>query len=335
MFLMRFTERAYTNYTEEDVLRSPNKAVRVTFSNSHFDPAVASRQYNESLDEWEYVEELGFEGMMLNEHHNTPTSLGAAMNLEAAILARITRKPKIVLMGNPLPIHDNPLRLAEELAEIDMISGGRLVSGFVRGGGTETWSTNANPVHNRERFEEAHDLIIKAWTTPGPFRWEGKHYHFRVVNPFQVPLQKPHPPVWIPGSGSAETVIWCAERRYPYFYLGIVPDSFGQMQQIYTEEAASEFGYEAGPEHFRIYAPNPRAGHRRKGVQGGARVPGGAGRRRARPHAEGVFLPARLQPTHHARVGIRRRSVGAGKSRPAQRPLPHRPHHRRSLSGND
>ena len=233
MFLMRFTERAYTNYTEEDVLRSLNKAVRVTFSNSHFDPAVASRQYNESLDEWEYVEELGFEGMMLNEHHNTPTSLGAAMNLEAAILSRITKKPKIVLMGNPLPIHDNPLRLAEELAEIDMISGGRLVSGFVRGGGTETWATNANPVHNRERFEEAHDLILKAWTTPGPFRWEGKHYHFRVVNPFQVPLQKPHPPVWIPGSGSAETVVWCAERHYPYFYLGIVPDSFGQMQQIY------------------------------------------------------------------------------------------------------
>ena len=78
------------------------------------------------MDEWEFVEELGFEGMMLNQHHNTPTSLGAAMNLEAAILARITKKPKIVLMGNPLPIHNNPLRLAEELAEIDMISRGRL-----------------------------------------------------------------------------------------------------------------------------------------------------------------------------------------------------------------
>ena len=74
LFLMRFTERAYTNYTGEDVLRSPNQAVRVTFSNSHFDPSVASRQYNESLDEWQFVEELGFEGMMLNEHHNTPTS---------------------------------------------------------------------------------------------------------------------------------------------------------------------------------------------------------------------------------------------------------------------
>ena len=254
MFLMRFTERAYTNYTEEDVRNSPNSSVRVTFSNSHFDPRVASRQYNEYLDEWEYCEEIGFEGLMLNEHHSTPTSLGAAMNLEAAILARITKRPKIVLMGNPLPIHDNPLRLAEELAEIDLISGGRLVSGFVRGGGTETWATNANPVHNRERFEEAHDLIIKAWTTPGPFRWEGKHYHFRQANPFQVPLQKPHPPIWIPGSGSAETVVWCAERHYPYFYLGIFPDTFGTMQEIYRD-AARDNGYEAGPEHFGYMLP--------------------------------------------------------------------------------
>jgi alkanesulfonate monooxygenase SsuD/methylene tetrahydromethanopterin reductase-like flavin-dependent oxidoreductase (luciferase family) len=254
MFIMRFTERAYTNYTEEDVRNSPNGAHRVTFSNSHFDPAVASKQYNYYLDEYEYCEEIGFDGLMLNEHHSTPTSLGAAMNLEAAILARITKKAKIVLMGNPLPIHDNPLRLAEELVEIDCISEGRLVSGFVRGGGTESWATNASPVHNRERFEEAHDLIIKAWTTPGPFRWEGKHYHFRAVNPFQLPLQKPHPPVWIPGSGSSETVDWCAEHHYPYFYLGIVPSTFHYMQEIYAE-AARRYGYEAGPQHFGYMLP--------------------------------------------------------------------------------
>ena len=254
MFLMRFTERAYTNYTPEDVEQSLNRALRVTFSNSHFDPQLASTLYNDYLDEWEYCDEIGFDGLMLNEHHNTPTSLGAAMNLEAAILARITKRPKIVLLGNPLPIHDNPLRLSEELAEIDVISGGRLVSGFVRGGGTETWATNANPVHNRERFEEAHDLIIKSWTTPGPFRWEGKHYHFRVVNPFQVPLQKPHPPVWIPGSGSNDTVEWCAERRYPYIYLGLFPDAFLTMQEVY-KDVARKNGYEAGPEHFGYMLP--------------------------------------------------------------------------------
>lgn len=249
MFLMRFTERAYVNYTPEDVRNSPNSAVRLTFSNSHFDPQVGADLYNEHLDEYEYSEEMGFDGLMLNEHHNTPTCLGATMNLEAAILARITKKPKIVLLGNPLPIFDNPIRLAEELAEIDMISHGRLVSGFVRGTGVESLATNTNPLFNRERFEEAHDLVIKTWTTPGPFRWEGKHFHFRVVNPFQVPLQKPHPPVWIPGTGSPETLVWCAERHYPYLFLETDHQGTQDMMNIYAETAQAN-GYRPGPEHF-------------------------------------------------------------------------------------
>ena len=249
MFLMRFTERAYVDYTREDVLNSPNQAVRLTFSNSHFDPKIGSELYNTHLDEYEYSEEMGFDGLMLNEHHNTPTCLGATMNLEAAILARITKKPKIVLLGNPLPIFDNPIRLAEELAEIDMISRGRLVSGFVRGTGVESLATNTNPLFNRERFEEAHDLLIKTWTTPGPFRWEGKHYQFRVVNPFETPLQKPHPPIWIPGTGSPETLVWCAERHYPYLFLETDHRGTQDMMEIYAE-TARQHGYEPGPEHF-------------------------------------------------------------------------------------
>ncbi len=249
MFLMRFTERAYVNYTEEDVRSSPNEAVRLTFSNSNFDPQEGHYLYNMYLDEYQYSEEVGFDGLMLNEHHNTPTCLGATMNLEAAILARTTTKPKIVLLGNPLPIFDNPIRLAEELAEIDMISGGRLVSGFVRGTGVESLATNTNPLHNRARFEEAHDLVVKTWTTPGPFRWEGEHYQFRVVNPFQVPLQKPHPPIWIPGTGSPETLVWCAERNYPYIFLETDPQGTQDMKSIYAE-TARQHGYEPGPENF-------------------------------------------------------------------------------------
>jgi alkanesulfonate monooxygenase SsuD/methylene tetrahydromethanopterin reductase-like flavin-dependent oxidoreductase (luciferase family) len=246
---MRFTERAYFNYTEDDVKNSPGGAHRVTFSNSHFDPAVAADQYNYYLDEWQYCEEIGFDGMMLNEHHSTPTSLGAAMNLEAAILARTTKNAKIVLLGNPLPIFDNPIRLAEELAEIDMISRGRLISGFVRGTGIESWATNTNPAYNRERFQEAHDLIIKTWTTPGPFRWEGKHYQFRVVNPFERPLQDPHPPIWIPGVGSPETLVWCARHHYPYIYLETDPQVTLDMMEIYGQ-AAAEVGYSPGPQNF-------------------------------------------------------------------------------------
>jgi alkanesulfonate monooxygenase SsuD/methylene tetrahydromethanopterin reductase-like flavin-dependent oxidoreductase (luciferase family) len=249
MFLMRFTERAYVAYSEEDVKNSFRSAVRLTFSNSHFNPALGADLYHEYLDEYEYSDEIGFDGLMLNEHHNTPTCMGAAMNLEAAILARTTKQAKIILLGNPLPIFDNPVRLAEELAEIDMISRGRLVSGFVRGTGIESWATNTNPAHNRERFAEAHDLIIKTWTTPGPFRWEGKHYQFRVVNPFERPLQKPHPPIWIPGVGSPETIVWCAHHHYPYVYLETDPQVTLDLMAIYAK-AAREVGYEPGPQNF-------------------------------------------------------------------------------------
>ncbi len=249
MFLMRFTERAYVAYSEEDVRNSFRSSVRLTFPNSHFNPALGSDMYNEYLDEYEYADAIGFDGLMLNEHHNTPTCMGAAMNLEAAILARTTKNAKIVLLGNPLPILDNPIRLAEELAEIDMISRGRLVSGFVRGTGIESWATNTNPAHNRERFQEAHDLVVKTWTTPGPFRWEGKHYQFRVVNPFERPLQDPHPPIWIPGIGSPETLVWCAKHHYPYVYLETDPQVTLDMMQIYAQ-AAAEVGYTPGPQNF-------------------------------------------------------------------------------------
>ncbi len=89
--------------------------------------------------------------------------------------------------------------MAEELAEIDLISRGRLVTGWVRGAGSEQFFNNANPSYNREYFNEAHDFIVQAWTKPGPWRYEGKHFHYRHVNPWALPYQRPHPPIWIPG----------------------------------------------------------------------------------------------------------------------------------------
>jgi len=129
-----------------------------------------------------------------------------------------------------------------------MLSKGRLVSGFVRGGGQEQLASGVNPAYNRERFEEAHDLIIKAWTTPGPFRWEGNHYQSRVVNPWAVPLQKPHPRVWIPGVASKETVIWAAKHRYPYICLNTTVDTTKKIWALY-DQAAAEVGYAPGPEN--------------------------------------------------------------------------------------
>jgi alkanesulfonate monooxygenase SsuD/methylene tetrahydromethanopterin reductase-like flavin-dependent oxidoreductase (luciferase family) len=146
--------------------------------------------------------------------------MGSVMNIEAAVLAHGTKRARVVLIGNPLPVIKHPLRIAEELAEIDLISRGRLVTGWVRGAGSEQFFNNANPAYNREMFNEAHDFIVQAWTRPGPRRYEDKHFHYRHVNPWALPFQKPHPPMWIPGTLSPKTVQWCASHRYPYIGLG-------------------------------------------------------------------------------------------------------------------
>jgi alkanesulfonate monooxygenase SsuD/methylene tetrahydromethanopterin reductase-like flavin-dependent oxidoreductase (luciferase family) len=221
----------------------------LSVSNVLYDPAVGARLYNRYLDEKMYAEEMGFDGLMLNEHHSTPFCMQGVTNVGASILARQTKTAKIIILGNILPIWDDPLWLAEQLAMIDMISYGRLVSGFVRGGGRESVSHNAPPHYNRERFEEAHDFIIKAWTTPGPFRWEGKHYHYRYVNPWARPFQQPHPPIWIPSTVSVETVKWTAQHRYPLVLLATKLEPTRDAFQLYHDTAA-EAGYESGTQNL-------------------------------------------------------------------------------------
>jgi alkanesulfonate monooxygenase SsuD/methylene tetrahydromethanopterin reductase-like flavin-dependent oxidoreductase (luciferase family) len=248
---MFFTERGYYPIPENEVLKQRSF---FGLSNKYFDPAQGSRLLNEYIDDKIYCEELGFDGVALNEHHGTPYCLGAVMDVEAAVLARATRRVKIVLIGNPLPVVSNPLRLAEEVAMIDLISGGRLVPGIIRGTGCEQLFNNANPAYNREYFDEAHDLMIKAWTVPGPFRFEGKHFNFRFVNPWVLPMQKPHPPIWVPGVISPETVMWSARRRYTYVALSTRLEPTLDLWNLYVKTAAEE-GYQAGPENFVYLQP--------------------------------------------------------------------------------
>ena len=248
MFIGHFTERPYQDPSSGYFGATGRSIMDLGMSNGSYDPKLGADLYNRYLDERVFAEEMGFDGLMLNEHHSTPFCMGGVMNLEAAILARITRRAKIVLLGNILPIWDDPLFLAEELAEIDMISRGRLVTGWVRGTGRESVAHNAVPPYNWERFQEAHDFIVEAWTKPGPFRWEGEHYQYRYVNPWARPYQEPHPPIWIPGVMSRNTVAWAAKHRYPYLMLATelqpTVESFG-----YYDEVAAEAGFEAGTEH--------------------------------------------------------------------------------------
>ena len=218
------------------------------FPNTYFDPLKAHVLYTNYHDQYAWADEVGFDGIMTNEHHSAYWCMKPSVNVDAAVIAKVTKKTKIALLGNVIAVND-PVKMAEELAMLDCISGGRLISGFVRGTAVETLHAGVSPTENRGRFEEAHDLIVKCWTQPGPFRWEGEYFHHRMVNPWVVPIQKPHPPIWFPGTGSPESVIWAAKHQYPYMNLGALLDLTIQLKQIYSD-TAHEVGYEAGPEHF-------------------------------------------------------------------------------------
>ena len=132
---------------------------------------------------------------------------------------------------------------------MNVISGGRIICGFVRGIGPEYHNFSMNPANSLERFREAHDLIVESWTKPGPFRWEGKHYRFEYVNPWPRPLQQPHPPIWIPSQGSGETIGWAAERRYTFIVTFTPFRNVARFMGQYRE-AARDFGYDAEPEQM-------------------------------------------------------------------------------------
>ena len=122
MLIGRFTERPYQD-PQSGYFGGTGRTIQdLSISNSDYDPVLGSQLYNRYLDEQVATEEVGFDAIMLNEHHSTPFCMGGVVNVEAAILARITNKVKIVINGNILPIWDDPLWLAEELAIIDMIS---------------------------------------------------------------------------------------------------------------------------------------------------------------------------------------------------------------------
>src|SRR4051794_13460293 len=138
-------------------------------------------------------------------------------NLIAAALSQRTTRGKIVVLGNLIPLQFRPLRVAEEYAMLDCMTGGRVIAGLAPGGGHEPYSYSYSMPLARERFWEGLDLIVQAWTQPGPTTFEGKHYSMRYVNPWPQPLQKPHPPIWIPGSNSLETMYEVAKRDFCYF----------------------------------------------------------------------------------------------------------------------
>lgn len=229
----------------------------ITLPNSYYDPKKGARLYNRYLDELEYADQLGFDGVCVNEHHQNAYGLMPQPGVMAGALARRTRKVKIAILGRALPLLNNPVTVAEEFAMVDNITEGRFIAGFVRGIGAEYHAWSSNPADSHDRFHEAHDLIVRAWTDTGPFSFEGKHYHFEYVNLWPRPYQDdPHPPIWIPSQGSAETIDWAShpDRRYTYLQTFTPVAMLAKYMQMYKEKAR-EHGYEATEEQLGWSVP--------------------------------------------------------------------------------
>ncbi len=214
--------------------------------NESFDAVKATDLYRTYVDEMAFAEECGFDWIGCNEHHYSPYGLMANCNLVGAALAQKTSRVRLAMLGNLIPLL-NPVRVAEEYAMLDVMSGGRLVAGFMRGIAHEYAAYNVVPDDSWDRFKEASELIVRAWTEPQPFRWEGQHYQFRSVSIWPRPRQQPHPTVLMSG-GSEPSAQFAAES---HAMMGIVQlDTLERAREsvdVYRQ-AAREHGWEPGPD---------------------------------------------------------------------------------------
>jgi alkanesulfonate monooxygenase SsuD/methylene tetrahydromethanopterin reductase-like flavin-dependent oxidoreductase (luciferase family) len=188
-----FSETAYPYLPPADSYPS----IRVSLPSRHYDPLKGAALYDRYIDEWLIAEDEGVE-IMLNEHHQTATCVDPAAPLMLAALARLSKKARLLILGNPVANRRQPVRVAEEMAMVDVLSHGRLEAGFVRGVPYEISPANSSPVRMNERHWEALDLIVKTWTHhDGPFSHEGRFFHHRNINIWPRCIQQPHPPVWV------------------------------------------------------------------------------------------------------------------------------------------
>ena len=200
--------------------RAKHRGVWVDLDAGLLDPDVVAESYDTYLDQLVHAEACGFDGLCVNEHHGNGYGLMPSPNLMASILANRTDRAAVVVLGNSVALYNPPTRVAEEMSMLDLLSKGRLVSGFPVGTPMDTaYAYGSNPGTLRAKYYEAIDLIMRAWTTPEPFAFNGRFTKQRWVNIWPRPMQQPHPPVWIPGGGSVETWDLCTENDFVYAAL--------------------------------------------------------------------------------------------------------------------
>ena len=245
---MRFSQTHHMPYTDID-----EPGLGWPISNSRFESARAIEMFRTYIHAKVHAEACGFDAIGCNEHHMSPFGMMPNPNLIAASVTERTTTAEIQLSGNIVPL-TNPIRIAEEYAMIDVMSGGRLMAGFMRGIPHEYVAYNVAPDESWSRMREAVQLILKAWTEPEPFGWEGEHYRFRAVSIWPKPVQEPHPPILMSG-GSPTSARFAAEHKAVMGILRVLNfDQARQLIDIYKQKARED-GWEPGPDRFMVGVP--------------------------------------------------------------------------------
>lgn len=209
---------------------------------SMWDRPAGKRLYDDSMRFVRRMDELGFDGVLFTEHHFSPNGgLTPSPLVLLAAATQITEHIKLITMGIQLALYPHPLRVAEELATVDNLSGGRVVAGFVSTTAASLFAYNVTATEERARYHEAYDLVIRAWTEPEPFDWHGEHFEYPCVSILPRPLQNPHPPVWTVAA-SAESLQWSAQRHMGLLSSGPTSRA-AETLNYYRQYADSECGW--------------------------------------------------------------------------------------------
>lgn len=216
-----------------------------------YNPEKGSEYYQEYLGQLEYADELGFDGIGVNEHHFNAYGLQPSPNITAANLAARTEDATIAFFGNLPAIRENPIRLAEELAMLDNITEGRIISGFPRGIPSEYFAYDIDMEESRPRFEEAWELIVQTWTAAEPFDFEGEYYEYENVYAWPRPYQDPHPPLWMPAE-SEQSLRFTAKNRVPTGLVFQPVETIKEKFNEYRHYATEDYGWRPEDEHFSV-----------------------------------------------------------------------------------
>lgn len=217
-----------------------------------YDRDAGAKAYRDMIERLEYVEELGFDWVSVSEHHYSPRILTPAPIVSAAFIAARLKKITVALLG-PIVPQSNPVRVAEELAMLDNLAQGRLVVGLLRGTTNEYLTYDLNPAEARERADEGMELILRAWTEPQPFGWQGRYFQFRTVSVWPRPLQQPHPPTYALGISRESCDL--AARHHLGLGVSYAPfDVVARVTRYYREQCAGH-GWQPAPDQI-VYRAN-------------------------------------------------------------------------------